>query len=119
MVTVSFDFDGTLSRTDVQEFAKDLKKAGHRIIITTNRYQDRSNADLKAVAKSVGIKEHLIFYCNMLGKHRFLSPAHQVTVHCDDDWIDCEMVEHECGIPTVKMFGNPDWKKQILEIISK
>lgn len=117
MATVSFDFDGTLSRSDVQEFARELKKAGHRVIITTNRYQDKSNADLKFVAKSIGIKEHLVFYCNMLGKHRFLTPALQVTVHCDDDWLDCELVELECGIPCVKMFGNPNWRQDILNLI--
>jgi len=116
-MTISFDYDATLSRADVQEFAKHLKSLGHRLIICTNRYSNKSNDDLKAVAKELGIKSHNIFYCEMLGKHRFLSKAMQIAVHADDDWIDCDLVAQECGIPTVKMFGNPNWREEILSYL--
>lgn len=117
MAVISFDFDGILSRTDVQEFAKELKSRGHRILIITNRHGNKSNSDLYRIADEIGIKRHHIYFCEMLGKHRFISPGMQIMVHADDDWIDCELVSEECGVPTVKMFGNPNWKEEILNHI--
>ena len=117
MATISFDFDGCLSRTDVQEFAKQLKKHGHRILIITNRYSNRDNSYVYDVAKSVGIKEHHIWFCDMLGKNRFIRPGMQIDVHLDDDWIECDLIEEDCGVKCIRMFGNPNWKEELLEII--
>lgn len=117
MATLSFDFDGCLSRTDVQEFVQQLKNDDHRILIITNRYQNKSNKDLYEVAAKLKIAKHNIYFCEMLGKHRFIGPGMQLALHADDDWLDCELVESECGIPCVKMFGNPEWRQQILNLI--
>ena len=37
---VSFDFDGTLSRKDVQEYAKSLVNSGLEVWIVTSRFDD-------------------------------------------------------------------------------
>ena len=39
---VSFDFDGTLSRKDVQNFAKSLVNTGYDVWIVTSRFDDES-----------------------------------------------------------------------------
>jgi len=114
MATISFDFDGTLSRSDVQQFVLEIKKLGHRVLIITNRKSNKSNSDLYAVADRLGIKRHNIFFCEMLGKHRFITPGLQIALHADDDWLDCDLVE-SIGTPAVRMFDNPDWCQEILD----
>jgi restriction endonuclease Mrr len=37
---ISFDFDSTLDREDVQEFAKELVEKGHDVWITTSRFSN-------------------------------------------------------------------------------
>ena len=37
---VSFDFDGTLDREDVQEIVKDLLARGYEVFVTTLRYNE-------------------------------------------------------------------------------
>ena len=39
---VGFDFDSTLSRKDVQEFAKELVNDGHEVWIVTSRFDDET-----------------------------------------------------------------------------
>ena len=65
---VSFDFDGTLSRKDVQNFAKSLVNTGYDVWIVTSRFDDESamkknwhwikgqNQNLFSVAEECGIK---------------------------------------------------------------
>ena len=73
---VSFDFDGTLSRKDVQVFAKDLVNEGHEVWIVTSRFSDEAakkdnwhwilgqNQKLFDVAQECGIKkENIQFTC--------------------------------------------------------
>ena len=59
--TISFDFDGTLSRESVQKYAKELIEREIPCIITTFRQKEYlppdSNDDLFAVAEKLGINE--------------------------------------------------------------
>ena len=114
MSTISFDYDGTLSRKGVQEFAGEMIDAGHKVIIVTNRVSTGSNADIQAVAKSLGIPKNNINFCEGLGKVRFMHPFLKIDVHLDDDWIECDSIYDTHGIETVKMFGNPEWKEEVL-----
>lgn len=80
MSKVSFDYDGTLSKTSVQAYAKSLVEAGHEVWITTSRYDSidkYSKEEVKDwqiehlptawtklfdVADEIGIsREHIIF----------------------------------------------------------
>ena len=66
---LSFDFDGTLSRKDVQKFAKRLVDEGHEVWIVTSRFDDAEgmaqnwnwiptqNQKLFKVAEELGIPE--------------------------------------------------------------
>jgi hypothetical protein len=40
MAKISFDYDNTLTRPDVKEFAMSLMQAGHDIIIVTKRFDE-------------------------------------------------------------------------------
>ena len=55
MKKVSFDFDGTLSRLDVQKYAKSLIEQGFEVWIVTSRLHEK-NADTKRVGSKVGTK---------------------------------------------------------------
>jgi hypothetical protein len=116
MSTISFDYDGTLSRKGVQEFAGEMIDAGHKVIIVTNRANDKTNhnKDLFEVAKNLGIPKNNINFCEGLGKVRFMHPFLKIDVHLDDDWVDCEDIYLVHGIETVNVSGNPGWKEEVL-----
>ena len=96
---VSFDFDSTLSRKDVQEFAKQLVNEGHEVWIVTSRFDTETiiaknwhwckdqNQKVFEVAEYCGIKiEHIKFTC-MQSKSIFLKDKGFV-FHVDDDGIE-------------------------------
>ena len=92
---VSFDFDSTLERKDVQEFAIRLKQMGYNIWITTTRHLDspiinmdmsESNNDLYKVAMSIGIPHSNIIFTNGEDKE-FSVFTGNFKFHLDDcDW---------------------------------
>ena len=81
---VSFDFDHTLSRKDVQVFAKQLVDDGHEVWIVTSRFSDEAakekkwhwiegqNQRLFDVAEYCGIKRENIKFTCMESKSVFL-----------------------------------------------
>ena len=94
---VSFDFDSTLSRKDVQEYAKELIQRGFEVIITTSRSvsdlsnytikgirSENMNEDLYKVADDVGIPRYNIFFTEMEDKVEHLN-ENEIIFHLDDD----------------------------------
>ena len=98
---VSFDFDSTLSRSDVQRFAKELVAAGHEVWIVTSRISNeqskleytsnytldriyKSNKKLFRVADNVGIKREHIIFCKFAPKIDFIK-NNNFLFHLDDD----------------------------------
>ena len=93
---VSIDFDGTLSRKDVQAFAKRMVDEGHEVWIVTSRFDDAEgmtqnwnwiptqNQKLFKVAEELGIPESRIKFTNMIPKIEFLL-GKGFAFHLDDD----------------------------------
>ena len=96
---VSFDFDGTLSRKNVQRFAKELVAAGHEVWIVTSRVSDemannyptefknrvlKENRKLFRVADNVGIKRNHIIFTGFVNKIEFIK-GKDFIFHLDDD----------------------------------
>ena len=98
---VSFDFDSTLSRKDVQRFAKELVSEGVEVWIITSRISNeqskleytcnytldriyKSNKKLFRVADNVGIKRQHIIFCNFTNKIEFIK-GKDFIFHLDDD----------------------------------
>ena len=98
---VSFDFDSTLSRHEVQQFAKELVQQGHEVWIVTSRisneqskieYSDnytldrvyKSNKKLFRIADNVGIPRSNIQFMNFQMKSEFIKDKGFV-FHLDDD----------------------------------
>ena len=96
---VSFDFDSTLSRKDVQRFAKELVTEGHEVWIVTSRVSDeaardypvefknrvlKANRKLFRVADNVGIKRGHIIFTGFVKKIEFIK-GNGFAFHLDDD----------------------------------
>lgn len=97
---VSFDFDSTLDRKDVQRFAKKLIDDGYEVWIVTTRTSteyakenldqwtinrvDKSNHKLFRVADNLGINREHIHFTNSKFKIEFLEGKNFI-FHLDDD----------------------------------
>jgi len=102
MKKVSFDFDGTLEKEEVQQYAKELVNRGIEVWITTTRFQDTrryamkcSNKDLYNVAKEVGIIPERIQFTNMEWKAPTLIKSGFIW-HLDDNETEFEMLARGC-----------------------
>jgi len=121
---VSFDFDGTLSKFGIQEFAKELITQGIEVWIVTSRWPDTPqhrvlNDDLFEVADELGIyRERIVFTCYEHKADYFLKHPNFV-FHLDDDWIEIKVMEEKCKVKGISVFGNVDWKEQALNLITK
>lgn len=127
---VSFDFDGTLRRLDVQRYAKSLVEAGHEVWIVTTRTTtediiDRGwywckdqNIILFEIAEACGIlKEHIVFTDHQ-DKIHFLKGKGFV-FHLDDDVDELMKISEgrdPCRPVNVEHF---EWKEECAGVLSK
>ena len=132
---VSFDFDSTLSRHDVQKFAKELVREGHEVWIVTSRisneqskieYSDnytldriyKSNKKLFRVADNVGIPRSNIQFMNFQMKSEFIKDKGFV-FHLDDDTdelMDIIATKDPCKAINADHF---DWERDCREVLNK
>lgn len=103
---VSFDFDCTLDRPDVQKFAKELIEEGVEVWIVTSRYTEHYDAPLK-IGEEVGIKPYHIIFTNMYQKADFFRGKDFIW-HLDDDWIELSAV-NRTSTKGISVFGNSAW----------
>ena len=93
---VSFDFDSTLDRPSVQDFAKELVNDGVEVWIVTSRctteyatekgwhWVDKQNRKLFRIADNIGIKREHIMFTNHVSKSEFIK-GKDFIFHLDDD----------------------------------
>ena len=115
---VSFDFDGTLSRPDVQEYAKELIESGIEVIVTTARFDDENaykyssnpgDRDLYEVPDELGIKRENIYFTNMEDK---IDHLHKDTLwHLDDDDYELEEIKKSKLITQGVDVNRSDWRR--------
>jgi hypothetical protein len=127
---VSFDFDGTLSRKDVQKFASKLVKSGFEVWIVTSRcatesalakgwwWVEKQNQQLYDVAEECGISRERIQFTEHVDKIEFLEGKNFV-FHLDDDMdelIEIKKSGDPCGPINV---GHNDWEIFCIEELEK
>jgi len=97
-ISVSFDFDGTLSRNDVQAYAEECMDKGCDVWVVTSRFDDsksrEGNADLFAVTDSLGIPRDKVVFTNMEWKYEMLKSL-GIDVHLDDYFVELNMLKTE------------------------
>lgn len=97
---VTFDFDNTLSRKDVQDYARSLLSKGIEVWVVTSRYDDLhrdkylhkgTNDDIYSVIDELGIPRERIRFTCMHNKYNYLDGTN-VIWHLDDDYIELNMI---------------------------
>lgn len=91
---ISFDFDSTLSRPDIQEVAKRFIDFGDDVHITTTRrdkidFIEIENSEVFEVAEKLGIPKENIHFTNMQDKEPFLNGF---DMHFDDDEYEIDLI---------------------------
>lgn len=130
MHKVSFDFDSTLSRKDVQSFAKELITLGHDVWIVTSRcatepalergwhWVERQNQELYDVAEEVGIPKDKIVFTEHVDKIKYLQ-GKDFTFHLDDDEFELMAIlesKDTCKAINVEHF---EWMETCKEVLKK
>lgn len=94
---ISFDFDETLDRPDVQSYARELASRGFEIWICTARLPEKDapsihwNEDLYKVADSLGIPRSRIIFTAYRDKWVPLL-ENKIAMHLDDSYEEIEMI---------------------------
>ncbi len=126
---ISFDFDSTLSRTVIQEYAEQLIKDGYDVWITTTRLSNERylelntllsetdwNDDLFEVSDRLGISRDKIRFTNGGDKWKWFK--HQYFVwHLDDDWYDLKGIQRHTKTTPISCFGNSTWKNKCEKLL--
>lgn len=125
---VSLDFDGTLSRKDVQNYAKELVNRGLEVWIVTSRVDtesalkkgwtwiEKQNQELYDVAEKCGIKRENIKFTEHVDKIVFLK-GKDFKFHLDDDEIELMLIfesDEKCVPLNV---GHSDWRENCESVI--
>lgn len=119
-LTLTFDFDSTMSEEYIQDIAAKLIAEGHDIwILTTRRDElhkhlyntspvhiEHIHDYLYEVAEKLGLRNKIIF-TNFTWKGYYLKDT-KVDIHIDDNWRDEEpIIKKEA--PHVKFFDVPEY----------
>lgn len=121
---VSFDFDSTLDKLSVQEYAKELLNRGFEVWICTSRLEPRFapnltwNDDLFLVSDSLGINRENIIFCNHKNKYLFLNNK-GFLFHVDDDNIELSILRSYSDVIPIFLFGNRNWKSDCEKLINE
>lgn len=130
MNKVSFDFDGTLSRKDVQRFAKELVFLGEDVWLVTSRiatepalkkgwhWIEKQNEELYLVAEECGIPKEKIVFTEHVDKIVFLH-GKGFLFHLDDDEYELMAIfnsDDKCTPINVDYF---DWENSCRELLNK
>lgn len=111
---VSFDYDGTLSRSDVRSFASELADKGFKIVVVTSRTVGRENDDLRGDVRLMGLGGVDVYYTDgglKVGVLSWLRPV----LHFDDSSVELSAL---VGGRTVGInVGDDGWDVQAKEIL--
>lgn len=114
---VSFDFDGTLTRPDIQAFAKGLSSKGLEVWICTNRFQDNGgNDDLIKIARDVGVAH--VKFCGYEDKWKFFK-QHYFLFHLDDNFQIAKDIDEKTDTIGICMFGNSLWRLRCTDLLKR
>jgi hypothetical protein len=127
---LSFDFDGTLSREDVQSFVRELIKLENEVWIVTSRTDGEQalargwhwikgqNEDLFEVAEMCGIPNDRIVFTDHVDKIGYLE-GKNFLFHLDDDEFELMSIlesSESCKPVNVNHF---EWKETCIDILKK
>jgi hypothetical protein len=120
---VSFDFDSTLDKKIVQDYAQSLINKGHDIWICTSRTSPENskpgwNDDLFLISDKLGIPRSQIIFCNYEDKSDHLN-GKGFLWHLDDDWIELNQINSKTDVIGISVYGNTTWKQKCNKLLTK
>lgn len=126
--SVSLDFDGTLSRPGVQEYAAELIRRRVNVWVLTARFDENhrhryaanpSNADLWTVVDRIGIPRCHVRFQNMRPKAEYLDWSRFVW-HLDDDEIELSAILYSgcCDVIGISVLS-PNWVAQCEGLLTR
>lgn len=126
MPIVTFDYDKTLSRKEVQTYAIELMAKGVDVWVVTARFDDLhahrypskpSNKDLWATIDAIGLPRYKVRFTYGGFKVEYLMHTFAIW-HLDDDLIELEEMEAE---PDCKVEGihslSENWKQNCEDLL--
>lgn len=128
MLKVSIDFDGTLSRIDVQEYAQKLLAEGVDVWVVTTRYDenhkhkyaedyDVTSDDLWSVVDAIGIPRWKVRYTNMEWKYTYLIGTDFIW-HLDDNANEMTRARYNsCEVPMIQV-NTTAWKRKCSRLLN-
>lgn len=99
-MTISFDFDRTLSEPHIQKLAKQFAGSGCTMHITTTRrdkvkYMEIENSEVFEIAAEIGISKENIQFTNYEDKVEYVK---DFDFHFDDDEYEIDLINRTKGI---------------------
>lgn len=128
---VSFDFDSTLSRVDVQDYARSLINKGYEVWILTSRFEkctdylwykeslgEHCHQDLYTVANELSIPEERIIFTNMADKAYIILERGDFNPiwHLDDDYIELNQIFRKTKCKAISVVSS-SYKKKCNKIL--
>jgi hypothetical protein len=110
-ITISIDFDGTLSLPEVQAYAKTLMDRGYKLMVLTTRYEKYLNQDLIKITKKLGINK--VIYTNGEDKHYYIDG---IDLHLDNDERELRLISRYTGIEVINV-TDKEWKETIENLL--
>lgn len=108
---ISFDFDGTITRTRLKDYAKSLVDLGHEVWIVTSRLgfgkepTTTWNDSVFELALEIGIPKEHIHFCCMDNKANFLN-GKGFAWHLDDDVIELSFIKTDSDVIPISCYQN-------------
>jgi len=121
-IKVSFDFDDTLDKEEVQQFAIELIDIGIDVWICTNRFPEsemipRWNDDIYEIVDSIGISRSNIIFAQMSDKFVYLEDSN-IIWHLDNSKPEIKAINKNSDVIGIHLY-DPKWKSKCLKLLKK
>lgn len=125
---VSFDFDSTLTESDVQKLAKELLSLNYDVYIVTSRVDDvyakemnwwwveKQNKQLYDLAEELGIKRENIVFTQYIDKIEYLKDKNFI-FHIDDDIEEIDLINDSTDDCVGIYYVGTVWVNQIYSLL--
>lgn len=122
-MTVTFDFDNTLTRKHVQDYFKSLVKKGVDVWLLTSRFdelnkhryhQNPTNDDLWKLIDELKFPRHKVLFTNFELKANYLKET-KVLWHLDDDLLELKSINNTTKTTAISVHGN--WKHKCNKLL--
>lgn len=113
---VAIDFENTLTKFEVFEFANDLLNEGIEVHVLTSKIghiKSDYNKDILKAARGLNIPYANVIFTN--DKRDYFLSHKGYEFYLSDNLIDLQLVDGL--VKTVPIFGNKNWKRECLGLV--